>query len=117
MWPGRWSSPSQLYEAGLEGLLLFIVLATLIFRFGKLKTPGYVGGSWVVGYAVSRIIVEFFRQPDAHIGYLAGDWLTMGMILSLPMLAIGLWGILTASSRKPWHSDGDDGGDGSKPVS
>lgn len=97
--------PSQLYEAGLEGFVLFCVLALLIFRFGKLKTPGYVGGAWVVGYAISRIIVEFFRQPDAHIGYLAGDWLTMGMILSLPMVAIGLWGIMTASGRVPWHSE------------
>ena len=97
--------PSQLYEAGLEGLVLFCILALLIVRFGKLKTPGYVGGAWVVGYAVSRIIVEFFRQPDAHIGYLAGDWLTMGMILSLPMVAVGLWGMMTASGRTPWHSD------------
>ena len=96
--------PSQLYEAGLEGLLLFIVLATLIFKFGKLKTPGFIGGAWVFGYGVSRIIVEFFRQPDAHLGYLAGGWMTMGMVLSLPMLVIGMWGMMTASSRKPWHN-------------
>ena len=96
--------PSQLYAAGLEGLLLFCVLMVLIFRFGKLKTPGFVGGAWVFGYATARIIVEFFRQPDAHIGYLAGDWLTMGMILSTPMLAIGLWGMMTAKTRTPWHN-------------
>ena len=95
--------PSQLYEAGLEGFVLFCLLAFLIFRFKKLRTPGFIGGAWVIGYGVSRIIVEFFRQPDAHIGYLAGGWLTMGMVLSLPMLAIGLWGIMTASSRVPWH--------------
>ncbi len=109
--------PSQLYEAGLEGLLLFIVLFALIARAGKLATPGFIGGAWVFGYGSARIIVEFFRQPDAHIGYLAGNWLTMGMILSLPMLAIGLWGMGTASGRTPWRtaqrakhltSEGDD---------
>ena len=96
--------PSQLYEGALEGLLLFTVLAILIFRFGKLKTPGFIGGAWVFGYGISRIIVEFFRQPDAHLGYLAGGWLTMGMVLSLPMLAIGLWGMVSASNRTPWHN-------------
>ncbi|MEE9375808.1 MAG: prolipoprotein diacylglyceryl transferase [Rhizobiaceae bacterium] len=95
--------PSQLYEAGLEGALLFIVLAILIFKFHKLKTPGFIGGAWVFGYATSRIIVEFFRQPDAHLGFLYGDWLTMGMILSIPMLAIGLWGMISAKNRTPWH--------------
>ena len=96
--------PSQLYEAGMEGAMLFIVLAFLIFKLHKLKTPGFIGGAWVFGYGLSRIIVEFFRQPDAHIGYLAGGWLTMGMVLSLPMLAVGLWGMMTASSRKQWHT-------------
>ena len=100
--------PSQLYEAGLEGFVLFVVLAILIFRFKKLKTPGFIGGAWVAGYGLSRIVVEFFRQPDAHIGYLAGDWLTMGMILSLPMLAIGLWGMMSAKGRTPWHSNSED---------
>ncbi len=95
--------PSQLYEAMMEGALLFIVLNTLIYRYGKLKTPGFVSGAWVFGYGLSRIIVEFFRQPDAHIGYLAGDWLTMGMVLSLPMLIIGMWGMLSAKNRTPWH--------------
>lgn len=96
--------PSQLYEASLEGLLLLCILSVLIYWFGKLKTPGFIGGAWVFGYATSRIIVEFFRQPDAHIGYLAGGWLTMGMVLSLPMLAIGVWGMMTASNRTPWHN-------------
>ncbi len=100
--------PSQLYEAGLEGLVLLCVLSILIFRFKKLKTPGFIGGTWVVGYGVSRIIVEFFRQPDAHIGYLAGGWLTMGMILSLPMLAIGIWGMISSQNRTPWHSNTED---------
>ena len=98
--------PSQIYEGLLEGLLLFVVLATLIFRFGKLKQPGFIGGAWVFGYGLARIFVEFFRQPDPQLGYLFGGWLTMGMILSLPMLAIGLWGMMTSSSRHPWHSRG-----------
>ncbi|MGI9364390.1 MAG: prolipoprotein diacylglyceryl transferase [Rhizobiaceae bacterium] len=103
--------PSQLYEAGLEGFVLFCVLAVLIFKFGKLKTPGFVGGVWVVGYGVSRIIVEFFRQPDAHIGYLAGGWLTMGMVLSLPMLVIGLWAMMSSKNRTPWHNHSQDDAD------
>ena len=96
--------PSQLYEAMLEGVVLFIVLNILIWSYKKLKDPGFVGGAWVFGYGVSRIIVEFYRMPDAHLGYLAGGWLTMGMVLSLPMLAIGLWGMLTAQARTPWCS-------------
>ena len=96
--------PSQLYEAGLEGALVFIILAVLIFRFHKLYRPGFIGGTWLVGYASSRIVVELFREPDAHIGYLAGNWLTMGMILSLPMMAVGLWGIASSSARTPWHN-------------
>lgn len=81
--------PSQLYEAMLEGLVLFLILRFLIFAGGKLAKPGYIAGAWIFFYGLSRIIVEFFRQPDAHIGYLAGDWLTMGMVLSLPMMVVG----------------------------
>ena len=82
--------PSQLYEALLEGPLLFFALYLLMFRFGKLQRPRYVGGAFLLGYGACRILVEFFREPDAHIGYLLGGWLTMGMILSVPMLLIGL---------------------------
>ncbi len=96
--------PSQLYEAGLEGLALFCILTLLIFKLLKLHTPGFVAGMWVLGYGVSRIIVEFFRQPDEHIGYLADGWLTMGMVLSVPMLAIGLWGMWSSKSRTPWRT-------------
>jgi len=88
--------PSQLYEAGLEGLALFLILAWLIWRRGALARPGFVAGTFIAGYAASRIFVEFFREPDAHIGYLAGNWLTMGMILSVPMLLIGLWAMARA---------------------
>ncbi len=89
--------PSQLYEAGLEGIVLVLVLALLIFRFKALKVPGTIAGTFVVGYALCRIFVEFFREPDAQLGYLLGtNWLTMGMVLSLPMIAAGLWAIVRA---------------------
>jgi phosphatidylglycerol:prolipoprotein diacylglycerol transferase len=88
--------PSQLYEAALEGIVLLAVLALLIYRRHALKSPGLVSGVFVCGYALSRIFVEFFREPDAQIGYLAGGWLTMGMLLSLPMVFIGLWAIARA---------------------
>lgn len=97
--------PSQLYEAGLEGILLLVVLAVMIFRFRTLKFPGLIAGSFVTGYGLCRIFVEFFREPDRQLGYLAGtNWLTMGMILSLPMIAVGLWAIFrarTASRSAP----------------
>ena len=91
--------PTQLYEAGLEGLVLLAVLAWLIYRHKAFLRPGLVAGAFVSGYALSRIFVEFFREPDVQIGYLAGGWLTMGMVLSLPMLAVGVWAMATARSR------------------
>ncbi len=90
--------PSQLYEAALEGIVLFLVLRLLTHRALKLRQPGFVAGVFIAGYGLSRIIAEFFREPDAHIGYLAGQWLTMGMVLSLPMVLIGLWAVLRARS-------------------
>jgi phosphatidylglycerol:prolipoprotein diacylglycerol transferase len=89
--------PSQLYEAGLEGVVLLLVLAGLVYGMRALKAPGFVCGVFICGYAASRIFVEFFREPDAQLGYLAGtDWLTMGMLLSLPMILLGLWAMLRA---------------------
>jgi phosphatidylglycerol:prolipoprotein diacylglycerol transferase len=88
--------PSQLYEAGLEGLVTGLILAFLVFKRDGLKTPGFVAGVFVTLYALSRISVEFVRQPDAQLGYLYGGWLTMGMVLSLPMLLLGLWAIWRA---------------------
>jgi phosphatidylglycerol:prolipoprotein diacylglycerol transferase len=90
--------PSQLYQAGLEGVLLFIVLWIAV-RAGALKRPGLVGGLFVAGYGIARIVGELFREPDAHIGFLAGG-LTMGMLLSIPMVVIGAVFILRAV-RKP----------------
>lgn len=89
--------PSQLYQAALEGLLMFAVL----WWFSARPRPRYaVSGLFAILYGVFRITVEFVREPDAHIGYLAGGWLTMGMLLSLPMIAIGLW-LLWLSRRAP----------------
>jgi phosphatidylglycerol:prolipoprotein diacylglycerol transferase len=79
--------PSQLYQAGLEGLALFLLLQ---WYSARPRPQGAVSGLFLAGYAVFRIMAEFFREPDLHIGFLAGGWLTMGMLLSLPMLAAGL---------------------------
>lgn len=99
--------PSQLYEAGLEGLVLFGVLA-LAIRAGALRFPGRVIGLFLVGYACARIFVEQFRQadgqfvsPDNPFGHVLrlGEWgLTMGQILSLPMLLVGI--LLILRSRR-----------------
>lgn len=78
--------------------MLLVVLAWFVYRRRALKMPGLVTGIFVCGYAASRIFVEFFREPDAQIGYLAGDWLTMGMVLSLPMALVGIWAIARARS-------------------
>lgn len=91
--------PSQLYEAGLEGLAIFIILQ-LAIRAGALTRPGTVAGSFVFLYGCARIFVEFFREPDPQLGYLAGGWLTMGMLLSLPMLAVGL-ALIARARRRP----------------
>jgi phosphatidylglycerol:prolipoprotein diacylglycerol transferase len=82
--------PSQLYEAGLEGLLLFAVLAVMVWRGGGLRRPGLVSGVFAIGYGVARIFVEFFRMPDVQLGYLYGGWLTMGMVLSAALVVAGV---------------------------
>ena len=88
--------PSQLYEALLEGVVLFIVLDRLSRR--RLPT-GSITGWCLLLYATFRCAVEFVREPDAHIGYLAGGWLTMGQLLSLPMLLAGIILLLLARRR------------------
>jgi phosphatidylglycerol:prolipoprotein diacylglycerol transferase len=89
--------PSQLYEAGLEGIVLFIVLA-LFVRAGALKRPGLIIGAFAVGYAIARTFCEFFREPDVQLGFLWGG-LTMGMLLSIPLFLIGLGFIALALQR------------------
>jgi phosphatidylglycerol:prolipoprotein diacylglycerol transferase len=90
--------PSQLYEAGLEGILLFTVLFVMI-RFGALKRPGLILGSFILTYALARITGEQFREPDPQLGFLWGG-LTMGMLLSLPMVIVGVILIVMAWRRK-----------------
>lgn len=79
--------PTQLYESLLEGLLLFLLLW---FFSSKPRPMMAVSGLFLLGYGVARFGVEFLRMPDAHIGYLAFGWLTMGQLLTLPMLVAGL---------------------------
>jgi len=90
--------PSELYEAGLEGIVLFAVLRLLTHRYHKLTQPAFVSGAFAAGYGVARTVSEFFREPDIQIGYLAGG-LTMGMLLSLPMIVAGVGVMLWASRR------------------
>jgi phosphatidylglycerol:prolipoprotein diacylglycerol transferase len=89
--------PSQLYEGALEGLLLFVLL-TLMIRRGALKRPGLIVGTFAIVYGLARIFSEFFREPDPQLGFLWGG-LTMGMLLSLPMIAAGLAFVLWAMRR------------------
>lgn len=93
--------PSQLYEAALEGLVLFLVIRVATHVFYGLRKPGLVAGIFGIGYALSRIAVEFVRLPDIQIGYLFGTgWVTMGMMLSLPILAAGLVLFVYAATRR-----------------
>lgn len=91
--------PSQLYEAGLEGLLMMLVLAFLFWRTQARYKPGLLVGTASLIYGLSRFIVEFVREPDAQLGTLSWG-LTMGQTLTLPMIIIGLWLILTAKGRR-----------------
>ncbi len=87
--------PSQLYQAGLEGIALSALLWFLWLRTDARARTGTLTGALVAGYGVARIIGEFFRQPDANLGFLAGG-VTMGQLLSLPMVLAGLFLILRA---------------------
>ena len=92
--------PSQLYEAGLEGIVLFGLLSLAIWKGRLLAKPGYITGLFLVGYGVCRALLENVREPD----YGMPDFplgLTMGMMLSIPMILVGLWLIWRARSRPP----------------
>ena len=89
--------PSQLYQAAGEGLALFIVLAVYARRP---RPTAAISGLFLAGYGVFRFVAEFFREPDAHIGYLAGNWLTMGMAFSLPMVLAGIVLMVFAYARE-----------------
>ncbi|MEM8935729.1 MAG: prolipoprotein diacylglyceryl transferase [Pseudomonadota bacterium] len=101
-WDGAWSMvfptdplqvarhPSQLYEAALEGLVLFVVMLVAVYKFDLLKRKGAAIGLFLAGYGLARTFVENFREPDSHLpDFPLG--LTMGMMLSLPMVALGAW--------------------------
>ncbi len=90
--------PSQLYQAALEGLALFLILW---FYSRKPRPTLAVSGLFMICYGFFRFIVEFARQPDVHIGYLAFGWLTMGQVLSLPMIIAGAVLMLLAHKRQP----------------
>lgn len=87
--------PSQLYEAALEGVILFLVLRYFTHRRGALAMPGYVSGAFFIGYALARSAAEFFRLPDYGHALSVG-WLTPGIAYSIPMIVIGLWVIRRA---------------------
>lgn len=87
--------PSQLYEAGLEGLVLFAVLWVVSARP---RPQMFISGLFLAGYALARFAVEFVRVPDPQIGYLASGWLTMGQVLSTPMFIFGV-GLMIAARR------------------
>jgi phosphatidylglycerol:prolipoprotein diacylglycerol transferase len=89
--------PSQLYEAALEGLVLALVLAFAV-RAGALKRPGLITGLFAIGYALARSFCEMFREPDAQLGFLFGG-LTMGMLLSAPLLLAGVGFVAYALKR------------------
>ena len=101
---------SQLYEAFGEGLVLFLVMAMAMRRFG-FRRPGLLGGLFVFGYALARIICEFFREPDPQLGFLFGSsiealggGITMGMLLSIPMALVGaiaIWLAARGFTRPP----------------
>ena len=92
--------PSQLYEAALEGVVLFVVLRILTHRFVSLTRPGLTGGAFIAGYGLARIAIEFVREPDAQLGFFAGG-LTMGMMLSIPMVLVGVAAMLLANAARP----------------
>ena len=80
--------PSQLYQFALEGVILFVVL--WLFS-SKPRRRGQVTGLFLLGYGVFRFMVEFVREPDSHLGFIALNWMTMGQLLTVPMIAIGVW--------------------------
>lgn len=94
--------PSQLYEALLEGLLLFVVLYLIARRKAAWEHHGLLSGVFLCGYAISRFLVEFVREPDSQIGFLSVG-LTMGQLLCVPMFMVGVW-VLMVWKRQSKHA-------------
>jgi phosphatidylglycerol---prolipoprotein diacylglyceryl transferase len=93
--------PSQLYQAGLEGLLMLILLNWLFWRTQVRYWPGFLAGMFAIGLGVARFVVEFVREPDfQRMQIVADTGLTMGQWLTLPVIAVGLWAVLTAKGRR-----------------
>lgn len=90
--------PSQLYEAALEGALLFLILFILMRVKAVREREGVVAGVFLIGYGGFRAFIEFFREPDAHIGYIGGV-ITMGQVLCLPMIAAGIFVVAIGVAR------------------
>lgn len=98
--------PSQLYEAALEGLVLFLILFWFARRKRVPATAGQLGGLFLIGYGLARSFVEFFREPDAHLGFLLGGSVTMGQVLSLPMILVGLFLLVRShAGAKQTHAE------------
>jgi phosphatidylglycerol:prolipoprotein diacylglycerol transferase len=95
--------PSQLYEAALEGIVLFAVITWFALRPRLPGSEGRLGGIFLIGYGIARSVVELFREPDAHLGFLFGG-LTMGQLLSLPMILIGILLVARSFARAPRSS-------------
>lgn len=89
--------PSQLYEAFLEGLCLFVLLFLVQKYTNARKKPRLISGLFLIGYGISRFVVEFFRMPDEQLGYLFFDQITMGHLLSAPMVLLGLFLVYLAA--------------------
>jgi phosphatidylglycerol:prolipoprotein diacylglycerol transferase len=93
--------PSELYEAGLEGLALFLILSLLFWKTDARYKPGFLAGSFVLGYGAFRFFVEFFREPDEQLVEFARmTHLHMGQWLCVPMILVGLYVVLTAKGRR-----------------
>jgi phosphatidylglycerol:prolipoprotein diacylglycerol transferase len=95
--------PSQLYEASLEGVVLFLVLRLVTHRLMGLQRPGLATGVFLVGYGLARFSLEHVREPDSFMPDVLRGWLTMGMLLSLPMMAVGAW-LIWRAARTPVQS-------------
>ncbi len=99
---GEWEDvlrhPSPLYQAITDGLILFVIVWVIS---AKARKPGVVTGCFLIGYGVMRFCTEFFRSPDAHIGFIAFDWVTMGQLLSIPMVIAGMLLILFYRQTDP----------------
>ena len=90
--------PSQLYEASMEGVLLFLILMLLFWQFNLWRKPKFLSGIFLICYGIFRIIAELFREPDAQLGYFFG-FTTMGQILCIPMLILGIYLIIKANKN------------------